>query len=572
MKTTIISKYTFIAAALLTLGACSRSKYAQLNTNPDAVLTIKPESELTTGQLARYNNSYEAFYDFYEYIRPWTQLFVPTAGNAGGAGAFVTVANGDVRWSTFYNNVGPDLVDVQQSILKMTAAQQLTYADLYAIDGINLVEYAFYTSDPNGSMPYSQAFQARYTGNLTPTWDTQEALFDSLDNQLQTYIKTLETTQPVQQDTGGVNELIYQGSVNKWIKAANSLRMRIAMRLINQNPAKLTTIVNQVLADPVGPISAVSEDWTFQGGDGLFGSGGNSNYNPIGHFGNQSLEYNVTQFMLNTQDPRVTALLQPAAISTQDEFDSAQIQGAIPATATFDGQTYRGQYASPDAAKNTSTAFYFTTLNFSYKGIKQTVQYPSIIAPNILYASYSTGTNGSNAVPVVTFADVCFMRAELSLRGLSNDPVSAQTLYTMGVEASLQDYDNWAKLAQVPNYVGLTSASEAAYLSAPGVAYQSANALEQVLVQEYLHDYMNPNEAWALLKRTGYPSPTGVIMPLESLVSNGAPMVMPRRFPTQYPEVGDLNYTNDINAINAQLAQPGYGTANQITGKVWWDQ
>lgn len=576
MKTTKLYTYALIAVALTMQVSCSRSKYASLNTNPDAVPTIPPETELTTGQLARYNNSYEAFYDFYEYIRPWTQLFVPTAGNGGAAGAFVSVANADVRWSTFFNNVGPDFVDAQELIAKLAPAAQAKYASLNAIIGINMVEYAFYTTDPNGSMPYSQAFQARYTGNLTPTWDVQEALFDTLDAQLKTYITTLETTQTVAQDTGAVNELIYQGSTNKWIKAANSLRLRIAMRLINQNPSKLTTIANEILADPIGMISANSEDWTFQGGNGLFGTN-NSNYNPIGHFGNQSLELNVTNFMVKTQDPRLRNLLQPAAISTQDEFDSAQIQGAIPATATWDGQIYRGQYASPDAAKDPTKAYYFGTLNFSYKNVAQSVQYPSVIQPSLLLSGYTpegsgTPPNGSNAVPVITFADVCFMRAELSLRGLDNDPVSPQQLYNMGVTASLEDYDNWSKLSQVPNYDALGTNEVTAYLAAPGVVYQSSTALEQVLVQEYLHDYMNPSEAWALIKRTGYPSPTGVVLPLEALTTGGNAMTMPRRFPTQYPQVGDLNYTNDINAINAQLAQPGYGTANQITGKVWWDQ
>jgi len=214
-------------------------------------------------------------------------------------------------------------------------------------------------------------------------------------------------------------------------------------------------------------------------------------------------------------------------------------------------------------------------LNFSFNGIMQTGFYPSVVQSYLLDAQYSTtGTTGTglNFFPVITFADVCFMRAELSLRGLSNDPVSAQQLYTMGVTASLQDYDKWAQLTNTPGYTPTTAAQISNYLLQPGIAYQSATGLEQVLDQEYLNNYTNPNEAWALIKRTGYPSPTGKVLQLEALTAGGNPLPIPRRYAITLPALGDLNYTNDINAINAELALPGFGALNDLTGKVWWDE
>ena len=47
---------------------------------------------------------------------------------------------------------------------------------------------------------------------------------------------------------------------------------------------------------------------------------------------------------------------------------------------------------------------------------------------------------------------------------------------------------------------------------------------------------------------------------------------MPRRYVPNFPLLGDLNYNNAYNAIEAEIAQPGFGQANDITGKVWWDQ
>lgn len=568
--------YILMAAATLTLAGCSRDKFAQLNTSPDAVTTIPPENELATGQLNMFNNSFEAFYDLYMYMRPWTQLWV-YAGGPSATSFTMPVSTQNYRYSQFYTSVGPPLQDVQHLISLMAPAKKATYVYLNAIAGINMAEYAFYTSDPNGAMPYTNAFEARDSGNLTPVWDTQEALFDTLDSQLQSYVTTLETQQTVAQNTGGANDLIYQGNTTNWIKAANSLRLRIAMRLMKQNPAKLTAVANEVLSDATGLIDNTSDEWVFHTGPSFFGSGTGGNWAPIANAGPPCMERNVVSFLVKTQDPRIRAILLPAAINSQAMFDSAKAQtnGLIPASAQWDGQVYRGQYASPDSAKDPNKAYYFQTLNFSFNGVQQSVNYPSIIQSYILDGQYSTtGATGSgtNVFSVITYADVCFMRAELVLRGLSNDPLTAQQLYTMGVTASLQDYDSWAQIGQTPNYTPLAASEITNYLSQPGIAYQSSTALEQVLVQEYLNVYMNPNEAWALIKRTGYPSSTGVILPLENLTLGGNPLVMPRRYVVTYPQQGDLNYTNDVNAINAELQLPGFGTINDITGKVWWDQ
>ncbi len=564
--------YIHSFALLLVLGGCSRSKFAQDNTNPDAVLSVAPEYELTAGQLPIYNNSYEAFYDFYEYIRPWTQLWVPAGGNIGGLGNFTSIANGNNRYGNFYVNVGPPLKDVQHLINIAPPATQAKYVYLGAIANINMVQYAFYVTDPNGSMPYTQALEARYTDNLTPVWNDQQSLFDTLDAQLKADVALLETPQTTPQDTGGTNEIVFQGSTRKWIMAANSLRLRMAMRLMKQNPSQLTSIANQVLADPVGLIDNPSDEWVFTSGPNFESTdGSNSNYNPIGHDGNQCLEMNVVNFMNTTGDPRRRALLQPSGITSQAMFDSAQAQGQIPAGETWDGLTYRGQYANPDEGKVAEKAYYFRTLTFSFNNVQQQINYPSVIQPYILFSEYNNG-NGLNVFPVITYADVCFMRAELILRGLSNDGASAQALYQAGITASLMDFDAWATLAQTPGYTPLAAGEVTSYLAAPGVAWQAGNALEQVLDQEYINLYMNPNEAWAQIKRTGYPSATGNIMPIEALTSGGNPVVMPRRYEPMFPLLGDLNYNNAINAIDAELALPGFGAANDITGKVWWDE
>jgi hypothetical protein len=336
------------------------------------------------------------------------------------------------------------------------------------------------------------------------------------------------------------------------------------MRLMKRNPAQLTAIANQVLSDPIGLIGSIADDWIFY--STTVGNGGNSN--PVNQ-ANYSGEFNTVNFMWKAQDPRIRIFYQQSGINTEDIFDSAQAQGAIPAAVTWDGQPYRGQYASPAASQDPTKSYYFQTLSFSYKGITQSLHYPSIIEPGLTYYAYNASSGGINMFPVITYADVCFMRAELVARGLSSDPLTAQELYNNGVAASITNYDSWGKNTLLPDYVPLGANEISNYLAQPGIAYDPANAIEQICDQEYLNYYVNANEEWALIKRTGYPSATGNILKLESVSAYG---VMPRRYQAIQPALGDLNYTNETNAIDSMALDPNYGVPTDMTGRVWWDQ
>jgi hypothetical protein len=560
----IVYSFTILGCLLLGLYSCSRSKFADLNTNPDAVLTIDPKTELTPGETSMVNDNFETFYDFIRNINPWTQTYVPMGGNT----ATFQQSGGNIgaRWGILFGSVGDDLVDVIHIINTMSAKTAPEYQYLKAIANIPLAYYAFYVTDVYDRMPYSQAFQARYTtpALLTPVYDSQQSIYDSLDTQLKNAIATLESTPTATQEALGGNDVFYGGSATEWIKAANSLRMKIAMRWMKQNPARTTAIVNDVLADNVGLMTSTADDWIIY--STTIGTGTNSD--PV----NQTIysgAHNQVAFMAQTVDPRLRIFYQQSAINTQDIFDSAQAQGALPDTLTWDGQAYRGQYVSPALSGDPTRAFWTQKLTFSYKGVAQSTYYPSMIQPGLTYYTYDNTTGGTNMFPIITYADVCFMRAELKQRGLDNDPMNVSDLYNAGIAASIQNYDTWGKNTLLPDYTPLGSNEISNYLTQPGIAFDPTNALEQICDQAYLNFFVQPNERWALMKRTGYPSTTGNIFRIEDVSSYGA---MPRRYPISAPLLSDLNYTNEATAIDSMEAEPNFGQINDITGRVWWDQ
>ncbi|MDR6195302.1 hypothetical protein QE357_002354 [Siphonobacter sp. BAB-5404] len=550
--------------ALGGLWACDRQKFAEINTDPDAILNIPPEYEFTAALLNINANDFENYYDYNRAIYYWTQSFVSLNGNASSV--YEGSGNLNQRYSIFYTRVGNKLVDVQKLIDRMPADQKARYVHLRAITSIPLAYYAWYTSDVNGSLPYSQAFQARYTvpALLTPKYDTQEELYNILENELKASIATLKTTQTVTQVSLTDNDIYYAGDVSKWIKAANALRLKIAFRLMKRNPDRLKSIATDVLSDATNIMSSTADDWKFVAGE-QFSSA--ANRNPTSN-SSVSGAKNFVDFLWKTSDPRLRVFFQASAF-TKERFDAAKQQGKIPASFTWDGQLYRGQFADPDASLNTSNSIYFSAIEYTFNGTKRTDRLPSSVQSRLFYGAFNNGT-GQTTFPIITYADWCFMRAELAVRGIVGS--DAEGWYYKGIDASLANYEDMARTSKLDDYKALSAAEAAAYKTQPGVAYSSATGLEQIIVQQYINYFKNQNEAWALIKRTGLPSVDGKILALENVHQGGTLQQMPRRFSIPVPTITDLNYQNAMDAITAQQQDASFGGPSDLTGRVWWDK
>jgi hypothetical protein len=181
--------------------------------------------------------------------------------------------------------------------------------------------------------------------------------------------------------------------------------------------------------------------------------------------------------------------------------------------------------------------------------------------------------DGTNFYPLITFADFCFMRAELAARGVTAEDPTA--LYTLGVTSSITFYDERAAAAKLFDYSQATAVTQTEitdYLATPGITYNPAIGLDQIASQAYIDDYKNPNEAWALYKRTGMPNSTTVLA-LPELLSDGSVIDVPRRAPLGLPVTTDANYDNRKAAYDLMAQDPGFGTdPNDAFGRVWWDK
>lgn len=565
-------KFLIVAGSmsLLALGSCDKQTYIDYNTNPGVIYNLTPEQQFVNGSIAMFDADFEYYYDYYRIMMPWMQYFTPANGNAK---TFMQdIGNFNQRRGYFYSRVGNNLADVLEIINRSSETEKANRQHQVAITKILMTYYALYTTETNGSMPYAEAFQARYGGTLTPKYNTQEELFGIFDTDLKASIATLKSNAANQIGFGN-DDLFYNGDVTKWVKAANALRLRLAMRWAKRNPSKQQEIVNEVIAS--GDLLASNADnLEFVSSSSHAGAGGNWDPSAALFKGSKAL----VDFMYETNDPRIRIFFQRNAYSQQN-VDLAKAQNILPATTIVSAKRYVGGFASPDAAADPSNArFYNNNRNFTNaNGAQQAldtlsrIQY-RLFCPGISNPFVSTPTPGTGNItfPLLTYSEQLFYRAELAAKGITTE--NAEQLYEQAVKASMRYYDVMGSRAQVFDYTALTDEEVDAAYNNVKVKYDAAKALDLIASQSYIHFFKQANEGWALYKRTGMPN-TMTTLAFEQILSDGVVQKMPRRPLFNVPNNNDRNFENAKAALDQMSADPEFGAGpGDIYGRIWWDK
>lgn len=559
-----------ISLSCLLLWGCKKSSFIDANIDPNVAYVINPENQFLNGTKHIFGNDFEAYYEVYRNIMPWLQLNTPSAGNLKN---FTASSNPFSRYDNLYGRGGgSELYDVNVAISKLESPKKESYQQLGAIARILLDYEAFYVSDIYGSIAYNEAFKGRYTLEFTVPFDNQQTVFSAIDADLKSAIQNIKGATSGQFSIGAYDQF-YFGDATKWVKAANALRLRMAMRIMKVDNSAASSIIQEVLSSPASDLMSDNTDGWVLKTPPSFTSGGN--WNPDGLRAPRAL----TTFMVNHQDPRTRIFFTKNSYS-QENFDLAKAQGKLTTDAVFTDQRYIGSFASPDSSANTAIqAKYYTTKQITKGTAKLNLDTLSNINPRIWQVAFSGGT-GVQYIPLITYADYCFMLAELSAQGIKGDDPAAW--YNKGITASIQYYGQMATDGKFLDYyvetgVGMQVAAPTQveidnYLAMPGIQYVTATGMDQIASQAFINFYREPNEAWALVKRTGMPNNMTTLM-LEKLLYNGTELMIPRRAPRTLPPSTDINFTNINAAFTEMASNSDYGSGpSDISGRVWWDK
>ncbi|MBT1688387.1 SusD/RagB family nutrient-binding outer membrane lipoprotein [Dawidia soli] len=545
-----------LSCALLV--SCDDQDYVDINKDPDGLTAIPPESQFLKATVSIHSQDYEAFYDFYRRMMPWMQYVTPTLGNGED---FTSNFGNFYRYDRLYIGVGDVLTDMDSLVGKLPEKDQPRYNQMKHIGHILKAYYAFYVTDIFGSIVYSQGFQARYGGTLLPAYDNQQTLLPLLDSEIEAAVAGLKEAQELPQIPLGSFDQYYNGDINAWMKAGNALRLRIATRLVKRDRNKATEIANEVLADASNLMIGNADGWVLKTA-AKFTDGGN--YNPDGLRASKPL----VDFLLANDDPRLDAFVEPNDYS-QANIDFMIANGKLNAGTTAQNR-YVGSFTSPDeVADDDLYNQFYTPVQFTVGDASYNYDTLSLIQRRLFQPSFNNGT-GVNYIPVLTYADFCFNRAELAELGVTTE--DAKTYYDKGVVASIEWYNEAAIAAKLQNYTVLGGTEITNYLAQPAIAFDETKALEQIAAQVYLNSFRQPSEGWAVWKRTGYPSAASTVLPLTDMKTNNVSLRIPRRAPLSPPLESAPNYDNIKKAYDEMAADPNFGQSTMDAfGRVWWD-
>jgi hypothetical protein len=495
-----IVKFSIISGMMLWSQGCT-SEFEKLNTPPTSVTTIDPGLILSKSQKDA------AFVEGYEYpnnqFGSWIQHW---AGGVLISSSRYIQQTDDGVWADHYNFIR-NLTQIRTQILKGRESDPKARTKL-AIARIVEISIWQRLTDLFGDVPYSETALGAENVNNQPKFDTQESIYKSLISNLDAAIAQLNVT-----DEGyGNADYYYKGDITKWRKYANSLKLRLGMRIRYADAAlaqkTVTEAMGQTLFESNADNAAVP----------TFNDATNSNVHPVlNHFlaGSPDLKYLADTFvnqLVSTNDPRLPRIAQPTVNS---------VKAGKP--------EYRGiGVALTDALlrnvirDDNSTVSQLTFFNRAY----------------------------SPAIPclAMSFSDVSFYKAEAALEGWGSTPDQAEKFYQDGVRAAM---------AQNPYNITTIPANFNAQLSFTGLTKEQR--LERIGTQKWIQLFGRSYEAFIEWRRMGYPVLTAGP---NAGSTNGT---IPRR--TVYSSREAL-----LNKVNYDEVVKRMTNGDAYTSKVWWDK
>lgn len=500
---------TIVAGLALGVGvaACNPDRLTSMNVDPNNPTDAPPGPVFTDAVRVAVNRWLGSGYDMNQTSFVTQQLAQTTYPTVD---SYVNLQAASTS-NTFDNAYSGELVNFEKVIEK---GQELGRPSIYG-PAMVMQTWAYgYLTDTYGDVPYSEALQAdEPDGSVTPAYDPQKDIYAGL-------LRTLDSASTAMAGAAGGAEglgsadVIYNGDIEKWQRFANSLRARLALRLVNVDQATADAELAAAFAAPGGVFESNDDNailiWP---GDGI-------NDNPWTDANKDRDDRRMSRTLMNiliaSGDPRIGVYAQPVE----------------------DSSVYPNGYGGmPNGLQQDSASKWFKLA--SRPGL---AFYPG----HTPYGDFGTSAGLSTPSYLMTYAEVMFIKAEAAARGLGGlSAAEAEDDYKAAITASLEQW-------------GVTDQTSInAFLARPEIAYKGGvEGLKQIAIQKWVALYTDGGQAWSEWRRTCQP---------ETLVPGPAAIVnfIPRRYFYSTREAS-------VNAESMQAAIARQGPDNFAT-RVYWD-
>lgn len=533
---------------LLTLSACSEYDFDSKYEDPSKVTTVSI-SNLMVGVFQRVKD-----YDLYEYNRffgfdsqfvgKYAQTFGYTYSSSMYTPGYTPFI--DSQWDNLYSAL-TQLRKLESLYNEESTGQQEQDEAFLLAARLQVYDFFAATVDVFGDMPFSKACTLPLTNDVQQSYapyDKAEDIYRTILSELKEMAPRFRTI-PVPRNFS-TQDFINWGDMDKWERYANSLRLRLAMRVASQGELaeEGRAIIKEILENPteyplieeqannVFITNQKSGQLNFTAGSGLgdwvtnrLASG------PVidrmlshGNYNMESSDPLTGTYVEGTDDPRILLYYNPVKIVNRNT-----------------GQTDEHRYLGTDVSVSDELTEYYNSqaedeLITTNKGFSQITQ-------NGFFWQ-----NDKFDMLIMASPEIHFIKAEAYAMGygVAQDMTRAEEEFKTAVSQSIRlwyYYDSIGTGENTRRYEAPTDEAIAAFADARWKSSDYTDKLDAIITQKWVHfAFLVSREAWSDLRRTGYPS--GLVFPE---VAGTIPNVPNRwRYPTT--EVNYNPYYKDVQA------------------------
>lgn len=523
----IYKVWTCLLVAVLTVAISSCTKdFENYNTDPTSIngSQLLPDNNVgaffPSLQVAIFNSTRQQYQimqnlnaDCYSGYMMSNNPFNPDVNNMN---YFLTDRWNSRVFTRIYGDVMGGISNLKKQDLKTSKP------DFWAIALILKVEAMHRVTDKFGPIPYSKVGDFV----LNTPYDSQKDVYGLFFKELDTAVTTLQSfvsANPIAKPFQKF-DLIYSGDYNKWIKLANSLRLRLAIHIVKADPAMAKIEAEKALSNS-GLLLSTAGDIAQIAGTGAY-------QNPLYGI---AISYNdirmgaaAESYLVGYNDPRLPKYFLPATDPLMTgTYKGIRIGSKIPAKPGYNGFS----------ALNTTASF-----------------------------------TASSPMIMMTPAEVWFLKAEAALRNWAGAG-DAKVNYETGISTS---FSQWGitNTTYVNDAISLPTAytdpksalNNSARVSTNTIAWDALATnevkLEKIITQKWIAMFPEGQEAWTEFRRTGYPK-------LFTVVNNNSNGTI-----NSDTQIRRLAYPSSEYSTNGKELQKGLeflGGADDGGTRVWWD-
>lgn len=489
MKSTINRAFSTVCILLFTIGlainiAGCTDDFAEINTNPHEFTKVQPENLMATAV----KRSMSLIVDLNRRMYwPYTHQVAMGSGDMARYGSSSSDVNG--IWRDFYATTY-FLRNIQSNYAGVAGYEnRVLIAQIWEC-------YLFYMGASTfGAMPYTDANRMDIT---SLSYDAEDFIYKDILRRLTESFDGLD----VSKDKLGLDLVFADGSILKWKKFANSLRLKIALEVQKAVPAEAEFHGKKAIENESFLLTSNAENVLLKWN----GSSINEYSDYYNRFvytlsdasSKPAYSHMMFVYQRSYKDPRMTKYAAP----TEAEFtfidtvywdESFTVRAAVRYSIPYNGR--------PVSSANTFAGLEESSLQSSQANplrMLSSTQY-SLVNSSFLKAD--------GAINSLWFADVCFMQAEAKLIGWGGTK-SVEEYYNAGIDASFQQYEltqaealkyrsqkgvKWgvARTDAFPDFISLVNANI------------SADPLHQIITQRWIAGYFHGgHDAWCYIRRT----------------------------------------------------------------------